>query len=74
LYDSIGARASAIVGAIGVIIGTFGIFLALYFKSLEMLLWVAIPLADSFGFLNSFAVMGLVWHMEEHQGNVLVVY
>jgi len=61
---------SGIIGAIGVMLSCFLMFLSLWFESLENLMWLAFPLVTAFGFINSFTLLALIWHLEERQGVV----
>mmetsp|Transcript_7983 Transcript_7983/g.25517 ORF Transcript_7983/g.25517 Transcript_7983/m.25517 type:complete len:459 (-) Transcript_7983:283-1659(-) len=71
LYDRIGARKAGVVGALGVVVGMVLMSASLWSPRLSVLLYLALPLTDTAGFLNSMAVFGFIWHVPAYQATVL---
>jgi hypothetical protein len=67
LYDCYGPKAVGVGGALGVMIGTFMVFIAL---GQQMGLWVfcvAFTLINVTGFINSFGLLGFAFHVTKYQ-------
>lgn len=71
LYDWFGPRDSAVLGAVGVIVSSFVLWLAVSFKSLSWLLWVGVTGADAFGYLTSWCLLGFMFH-DAPRGAVII--
>jgi hypothetical protein len=71
MYDRLGARMLAFLGAIGTGFGMIIIWAGIKYPKLNWLLYVGFPVADSCGFMNSFGMWGFIWHYPEFQAVII---
>lgn len=72
-YDRFGPKIIAAAGAGGVMVGSYLMYISVAMEGCEPLLWLAVPLVDLFGFLNSFALLGFIFHDEPRQAVIMGV-
>jgi hypothetical protein len=72
-YDRFGPKIVAAAGAGGVMVGSYLMYVSVAMEGCEQLLWLAVPLVDLFGFLNSFALLGFIFHDEPRQAVIMGV-
>lgn len=67
IYDRTGPRFTSTLGALGVAVGMIATAVSIYFPWLNWVLYISLPVTDVFGFLNSFAFIGFIWHVPKYQ-------
>jgi hypothetical protein len=67
MYDMLGPRTSAVIGALTVSIGMLLLSLSIASPTLNGIAWPACILCDCAGTMASMAVYGFVWHLPQHQ-------
>jgi hypothetical protein len=71
MYDRLGARKLAVLGALGSGFGMIIIWAGVKYTKLNWLLYIGFPFADSCGFMNSFGLWGFIWHYPEFQAIII---
>lgn len=70
-YDAFGARTAAVVGAFSVSLSLYLIALSTSTEALNWMLFLAFPLGDFSGLLNSVALYGFMWHFPHNHGFII---
>jgi hypothetical protein len=66
-FDTLGPRGVAVVGAVGCAAWFLTMAAAVRWRAMQWSLWVSIPMVDLFGYLNSFALVGFIFHFPAWQ-------
>lgn len=73
-FDTLGPKWIAVVGALGAALFSALTALAVFDRQFEWLLWLSIPLTDLFGYMNSFALVGFIYHYPDYQALLIGVW